>query len=203
MRYGIKAIIFDAFGTLLTPVSRHGPYQELAMASKASVKRFRDEVMTLDMSISDFAIRYGRPDLAAELEAKLKEELAAVALFEEVRQYLSVLDQRGVPYVICSNLAQGYGERVKELVPGARGYAMSYEVGALKPQPKIYKVAINLVGSAPENTMFVGDTIGADVEGPQAVGIRAVHLNRSAGDTLASVLGDALRDATELPMLNT
>jgi HAD superfamily hydrolase (TIGR01549 family) len=201
MRHGIRAIIFDAFGTLVTPVPRNGPYQELAAAANAMGRRFRDEAMTLDMPISAFAARYGRPDLSDRLESQLNEEVASVQLFDEVGPYLSLLDWRNVPYAVCSNLAQGYGQRVKELVPGARGYAMSYETGAYKPQHEIYRAAIDLVGVPPERILFVGDTVRADVEGPRAVGMKAVHLNRSAGDTLVSVIAGALRDAAAPPML--
>ncbi|MCV9963697.1 HAD family hydrolase [Pararhizobium sp. BT-229] len=203
MRHGIKAIIFDAFGTLVTPVPRNGPYHELAVAAIAVGRRFRDEAMTLDLPIKEFAARYGRPDLAERLESELDEEVASVKLFDEVGPYLSLLDWRKVPYAVCSNLAQGYGRRVKELVPGARGYAMSYEIGAYKPQPEIYRAAIDLVGVTPERILFVGDTIRADVEGPCAVGMKAVHLDRSAGDTLVSVIAGALRDAAAPPMLVT
>lgn len=201
MRHGIRAIIFDAFGTLVTPVPRNGPYQELAATANAMGRRFRDEAMTLDLSISDFAARYGRPDLSDRLESQLSEEVASVQLFDEVGPYLSLLDWRNVPYAVCSNLARGYGQRVKELVPGARGYAMSYEIGAYKPQPEIYRAAIDLVGVPPERILFVGDTVRADVEGPSAVGMKAVHLNRSAGNTLVSVIAGALRDAAAPPML--
>lgn len=201
MRHGIRAIIFDAFGTLVTPVPRNGPYQELAAAANAMGRRFRDEAMTLDMPISAFAARYGRPDLADRLESQLDEEVSSVELFDEVGPYLSLLDWRNLPYAVCSNLAQGYGQRVKELVPAARGYAMSYEIGAYKPQPEIYRAAIDLVGVPPERILFVGDTVRADVEGPRAVGMKAVHLNRSAGNTLVSVIAGALRDAAAPPML--
>lgn len=201
MRHGIRAIVFDAFGTLVTPVARNGPYQSLALAVNVERRRFREEAMTLDLSLADLAAKYGRPDLAQSLTAELAAETAGVRLFDEVGRYLDLLDWRGFPYAVCSNLSHGYGEKVKELVPNAVGYVMSYEVGAYKPQPAIYQSVVDLLGEEPSRILFVGDTERADVVGPKAVGMKAVHLNRRAGQTLLSVIAGALRDAAAHPML--
>ncbi|MCS4089754.1 HAD family hydrolase [Rhizobium sp. BK176] len=201
MRHGIKAIVFDAFGTLVTPVQRNGPYQSLALAADVERRRFREEAMTLNLSLAELAARYGRPDLAQSLTDELAVETAGVTLFDEVGRYLDMLDWRGFPYAVCSNLAHGYGERVKELVPNAVGYVMSYEVGAYKPQPAIYHAVVDLLDVDPSRILFVGDTERADVDGPRAAGMKAVHLNRRAGQTLLSVIAKALRDAAAPSML--
>jgi HAD superfamily hydrolase (TIGR01493 family) len=201
MRHGIRAIVFDAFGTLVTPVQRNGPYQSLALAANVDRRRFRQEAMTLDLSLSDLSARYGREDLAQSLTDELSAETAGVRLFDEVGRYLDLLDWRGFPYAVCSNLAHGYGERVKELVPNATGHVMSYEVGAYKPQPAIYRAVVDLLGVEPSGILFVGDTQRADVDGPRAIGMKAAHLNRRAGQTLLSVIAKALRDAGVPPML--
>lgn len=202
MRHRIRGIVFDAFGTLTTSVPRHGPYQALAEAANVSPRMFRDEAMTIDLPIGELAVRYGRPDLSDRLTQALANEVATVELYDEVGPYLSLLDWRGVPYAVCSNLAHGYGERVKQLVPRARGYAMSYEVGSFKPQPEIYNAALDIVDLPPERVLFVGDTLRADVDGPRAVGMKAVHIDRKAGQTLVSVIAHALRDAATTPMLD-
>lgn len=79
---------------------------------------------------------------------------------------------------------------------------MSYEVGAFKPQPEIYHAALEFVDLPPERVLFVGDTLRADVDGPRAVGMKAVHIDRKAGHTLVSVIAYALRDAAAPPMLD-
>jgi FMN phosphatase YigB (HAD superfamily) len=201
MRHGIRGIIFDAFGTLVTSVPRIGPYHSLATSAKADPRLFKKEAMTLDIPIDELAGRYGRPDLAGQLTSELADQTANVQLFEEVGPYLSLLERRGVPYAVCSNLAHGYGARVRELVPGARGYAMSYEIGAFKPQPDIYRAALDIVDLPPAQVLFVGDTLRADVEGPIAFGMKAAHIDRKGGDTLVSVIAEALRHAAAPPMI--
>lgn len=55
----------------------------------------------------------------------------------------------------------------------------SEEVGVLKPDPRIYQVALARLGSLPAQTVMVGDNWQADVLGAQAAGIRPLWLNRT------------------------
>jgi putative hydrolase of the HAD superfamily len=65
----------------------------------------------------------------------------------------------------------GLGELVDELIT-------SEEVGVLKPDPRIYQVALARLGASPAQTVMVGDNWQTDVVGALAVGIRPVWLNR-------------------------
>jgi putative hydrolase of the HAD superfamily len=65
----------------------------------------------------------------------------------------------------------GLGELVDALIT-------SEEVGVLKPDPRIYHVALVRLGAAAAQTVMVGDNWQADVVGALAVGIRPVWLNR-------------------------
>lgn len=54
----------------------------------------------------------------------------------------------------------------------------SEDVGVLKPDPAIYRVALQRLRASPAETVMVGDNWSADVLGALAVGIRSVWLNR-------------------------
>lgn len=54
----------------------------------------------------------------------------------------------------------------------------SEEVGVLKPDARIYEVALARLGASPAQTVMVGDNWPADVVGALAVGIRPLWLNR-------------------------
>ncbi len=54
----------------------------------------------------------------------------------------------------------------------------SEEVGVLKPDPRIYRVALARLGAEAAQTVMVGDNWPADVVGALAAGIRPVWLNR-------------------------
>lgn len=60
----------------------------------------------------------------------------------------------------------------------------SEEVGALKPDPRIYQVALARLGAGPAETVMVGDNWSADVLGALALGIRPVWLNRTGAARL-------------------
>jgi HAD superfamily hydrolase (TIGR01509 family) len=50
----------------------------------------------------------------------------------------------------------------------------SCEFGYRKPHPSIYLAAGQGLGVSPEETIFVGDRLDADIEGPAALGMRTV-----------------------------
>jgi putative hydrolase of the HAD superfamily len=55
---------------------------------------------------------------------------------------------------------------------------VSGAVNKRKPSPEIFKGALKMLGVSASETVFVGDTIDADVEGPKAVGMKAIHIER-------------------------
>jgi HAD superfamily hydrolase (TIGR01549 family) len=55
----------------------------------------------------------------------------------------------------------------------------SGDVGVPKPDERIFRVALEQAGCAPDVAVLVGDSWDADVIGAAAVGIRAVWLNRA------------------------
>ena len=55
---------------------------------------------------------------------------------------------------------------------------VSEEIGAAKPDPRIFQLALTRCACPPANAVFVGDSWREDVEGAHAAGIRAVWFNR-------------------------
>ena len=58
------------------------------------------------------------------------------------------------------------------------GVVTSAEAGAAKPDPAIFRHALDLAGAAPRQTVHVGDSLDLDVAGARAAGIRAVLVCR-------------------------
>ena len=50
-------------------------------------------------------------------------------------------------------------------------------VGVAKPDPAIFRLALEATGVAPERGLHIGDTVGADVDGARAAGVRPIHLD--------------------------
>ena len=70
---------------------------------------------------------------------------------------------------------------------------LSIEVGQRKPHPVIYQAALERLGAEPTQTLFVGDTLDADYEGPRHAGMHAMLITDTDGvvpnaDRLATVL---------------
>lgn len=192
----IKAIAFDAFGTLVTPVSRAGPYQRLGRSAAVDAREFRLTAMTADVDVDRLASNLGRNDLAAELVSEVSVDAASVELFADAAKALGLLKAAGIPYVLCSNLGHGYGAKVRELTPDALGHVFSYECGAIKPDPAIYHRVLSVVGVQAHEVLFVGDTPKADYDGPKAFGMQAALVDRKSGKDLLAILSPMLSDAS-------
>jgi FMN hydrolase / 5-amino-6-(5-phospho-D-ribitylamino)uracil phosphatase len=52
----------------------------------------------------------------------------------------------------------------------------SYRVGLEKPDPKIFRAALEPLGATPETTVFVGDSLRRDGEGARGAGMRFIWM---------------------------
>jgi epoxide hydrolase-like predicted phosphatase len=50
---------------------------------------------------------------------------------------------------------------------------LSYEVGTVKPDPRIYELAAGRLGEAVEDCVFIDDSVG-NIKGAEAVGMKAI-----------------------------
>jgi HAD superfamily hydrolase (TIGR01549 family) len=98
----------------------------------------------------------------------------AAALMSAVRRHAriaivsnNVLDEQQEKLFVCR-----LEQFVDELV-------VSGEVGVSKPDPVIFQTAMHRLGVIAAETVMVGDSWIADVEGARAVGIRAIWFNPS------------------------
>jgi putative hydrolase of the HAD superfamily len=91
------------------------------------------------------------------------------------REALARLAAAGFRMAIVSN-SEGTIDAMLDEV-GLRGYfetvVDSAVVGAVKPDPRIFQIALERLDLGPADVMMVGDLPTADVFGPRALGIRA------------------------------
>ena len=71
------------------------------------------------------------------------------------------------------------------------------EMEAAKPNPEFYARALDIVGTAPADTIMVGDTLPNDVLAPIAAGIAAIHVDH-AGTGTDDPRYPTIRDLSEL-----
>ena len=80
------------------------------------------------------------------------------------------------------------------------------DVGAKKPDPAPFLRALELASCSPEEMLYIGDNWVDDVEGPQALGIRAIWINRKQKeppDASTATPSATLTSLQDLPALIT
>ena len=126
------------------------------------------------------------PDVVAELDVAFRLDGIWGRMPPGSMDGLRALHATGVALAIVSN-ADGTlegrlaREGICQVGPG-RGVPMSIvidstAVGVAKPDPAIFHIALAATGVAPERALHIGDTVGADVDGALAAGVRPVHLD--------------------------
>ncbi len=181
-----RAIVFDAFGTLIRYTVRLSPYGRLLDESGRPMDRLT--CLTRDVPLATLAIEAGVGDEVDLMATDLAEELHGLRLFAEVPDVLAKARAAGLRLAVCSNLAHEYGPAVRGLVPDLDAYVLSYEVGVAKPHPTMYRLACAELGCAPSEAVFVGDSKRCDFDGPQAYGMQARWLDRREGQSLLDAL---------------
>ena len=125
-------------------------------------------------------------------------DLANYALFDDVAPALASLRGSGVTLGIVSNFEE-WLERLLERL----GVADEFDVrvisgleGIEKPDPRIYRLALERAGVEPERSAFVGDSPEFDVDPPAALGMFPVLIDRR--ERHPSFGGVRIRRLTEL-----
>jgi HAD superfamily hydrolase (TIGR01509 family) len=150
-----------------------------------------DEVDYMDVYRKSWrraGLRLSDPLLYAILDAEQQCWDRAVRVDPDARPMLSWLGARGIKRGICSNApfppemmrrqvrSNGIAAHVDAIV-------FSSEVGRRKPAPELYRAALEQIDTEPERTLFVGDRVREDYEGPRSLGMRAVIVTAHADET--------------------
>ena len=109
--------------------------------------------------------------------------------FDDARSALDELRAAGLKLVCVSNWDISLPEVLErcKLADGLDGVVTSAESGVHKPDPAIFKEALELAGCGSDEALHVGDTVAEDVVGAGAAGIRVLHLDRRGGGDITSL----------------
>jgi putative hydrolase of the HAD superfamily len=116
-----------------------------------------------------------------ELTELLLESLRFVP-FPDAATALGTLRALGIRAAVVSNWDCSLGGLLAELGLGGLLDAVvtSAETGVRKPDPRIFRAALDAVQCPPERAILVGDSLEVDVAGARAAGIRSVLIDRGA-----------------------
>jgi 2-haloalkanoic acid dehalogenase type II len=201
--FGIKAISFDADGTLwdFEKVMRHSLHHVLRELEKLDSdaadmldvekmieirNRVADKMKGKVTNLEDIRLEafrqtlrdIGRPNdaLASHLnQVYLKHRFEDIKLFNDVLPALRAL--RGKYTLGILSNGNSYPERC-----GLEGMfqfvVFSQDYGVEKPNPRLFQIAVEKAGCAKQQLLHVGDSLQDDVMGAINVGIKCVWLNR-------------------------
>jgi putative hydrolase of the HAD superfamily len=171
----LRALALDALEAAHAVVLEEVHRQVLAGAldvDAARIVRFRSLVESYGGGATDAEIEAGaRAYRAAYLEAR-RPTAGAAALLRALRPHgrigvvsNNVMNEQAAKMIVC-----GLREHVDALV-------VSEEVGIAKPDPRIFRVALDRLGAPADDAVMIGDSWSADVAGALAAGIRPVWFN--------------------------
>lgn len=92
-------------------------------------------------------------------------------------EYIKRLRRAGYRTALLSNFGDNARRLWTEVYPFIEyfdGVIISAEVGLMKPDPKIYHLALESAGVKPEEALFIDDFI-ENIEGARAVGLSTIH----------------------------
>ena len=166
---GIRTFLFD-IGNVLIDWNPDHLLQTLLPEAGAS-QRFRDEAMTWER-ITEMDRGQDWPTLLREIEENTPRHLETATAYRErwvetvkgpIEPVIAMRDQlraSGFPVYALSNYGVENFERTEAVYPFLRdfdGRLISGYEGLVKPDPAIYKLAIDRFGLEPAETLFIDD----------------------------------------------
>ncbi|MCB8823315.1 HAD family hydrolase [Microvirga rosea] len=192
----IRAICFDAFGTLVEIVDKRRPFRALLQGRGACIPA--EEILIKPLGLQEVAARLNHKlasDDLARIEQDLRAECDSIRLRQGIEAIWQSLRQKGTRIGVCSNLALPYGPPLLATLPDTPdAVVLSYEVGLAKPDPSIFRLVCERLERHPAEVLFVGDTPAADIEGPRAIGMPAMPIS-----TFERYAASHLEEIGELP----
>jgi HAD superfamily hydrolase (TIGR01509 family) len=200
---GISTILFDAGDILYSKPRRKGIIAKFLTDRGYDAPKAKDPVereMRLKAHAGKIGVQefmewlmghYGvtDPDVVQEGVAMLRAQQSDVTFFDGVADTLHELKRRGFKLGVVTNTFNPPAEKNNWFKTiGIDGiwdsYADSCELGVVKPDAGIYLAALDPLGVAPENAIFVGHA-QYEIDGAKALGMTTVRFNPDA-DCLSS-----------------
>lgn len=153
------------------------PPHTLSALVGAAVVQGRDSADALTMLRPDMDVTEASLARAA---AGRGEHLDESDLYPDVRPALAELRAMGVRVVVAGNGTARAGELLRALDLPADVVVTSDEWGAAKPDPEFFARVLEVSGSDPGSTLYVGDHPAADLFPAKSSGLLAAHVRRGA-----------------------
>ena len=177
------AVLFDLDGTLIDSITLILGSMRHAFARCERVIPSDEEWLTgVGIPLRTMFQRYASTDgdvdrlIAAYREHQLANHDTLVSSYDEVPQTLAALEQAGHPLAVVTSKGDMLARRGLELVGIAGHFETIVSCDSCtrhKPHPQPVLIALERLGYAPEEALFVGDSVH-DIEAGNAAGVETV-----------------------------
>jgi HAD superfamily hydrolase (TIGR01549 family) len=211
-----KAVLFDLWDTLAQADGITKRTQEKlglsGMPFSDFIKRFEKAFMTKRFSsfgeafagvFKEFGLQQEDDLMVFDLEKTWRAHIESARLFPDALPVLKALKQKGFRLGLVSNCQWFQTRELLQRLGLSEffdGISFSFEVGSLKPEPKIFQDCLRQVNAFPNEAVMVGDS-PTDVAGAVFAGMRGIFLDRSAlkeSPTEATATVHSLKDLLKL-----
>ena len=190
----MRAVIFDLWNTIAEwpeeawAQTRPRVAERLGLTPKEFDERWYGELAILRETgpIADVLARFDLSVEAAEDVLELRRAVTRQGLVPVpgAAETIAALRERGLMIgliTVCSeDVVALWRETPFHGLFDAEVFSAT--VGLRKPDPRIYRLALDRLGVEPQDAMFVGDGANDELAGAERVGITAVGLDRPGGE---------------------
>ena len=139
----------------------------------------------------------GRPAVQQEAEAEeggIDEHAAEVLRALHTKYKLGIVSNFAIPECVQRLLEQEDLARFFDVI------VVSGAINKRKPHPEIFEHALKQLHVTAAETVFVGDTVDADIKGPTEVGMRTIYVDRRPQKDLEQAKPtQTIKSLSELP----
>jgi HAD superfamily hydrolase (TIGR01549 family) len=153
------------------------------------IENYDAKVLKLDVQLNDLAARWGAQNLPDDVARQLPSAYmtaiqAAVRPLEGAVDTLHTLHDQGMHLGLISNTVWPGSVHVEDLdrhglIPYLEHLIFSADVEAWKPYPEVFQMSLAALDLAPDEAVYVGDSLYFDVYGAQQAGLRGVWIEQS------------------------
>ena len=172
----VAGSFYDEFLRNLTPVSREDAVDLMVgwdgdgyVGKQQVFKNWLDEWPEVGLDLGSLTKWY-RSETQQQVQPDLR-----------VNAYLAHLNDQQIPWGLVTNGSSSQHSKLRAagLAQLAPFVIVSEEVGYAKPDPRIFRDAMDAMGlTNPERVMFVGDNPAADIDGAKQFGMKATWMRR-------------------------
>jgi len=218
----IRAVTFDAFGTLID-TGRDVLIHVARAVCQDHRPSLAPEKLLETWDRYFFGAEYGEfLNLAETTEDSLEKAMREFGMEGGTRPYIEMLDRMwrnakpypetlrvlarldGMPRAVVSNADDAFLKGILSRNDLRFDYVITSEaVRTYKPRPRIFEVALERLRAPADEVVHVGDSLTADVEGAARLGMTTIWVNRAgvARGTSDPRPDHEIRDLTPLPEL--